>query len=143
VKSGRKADHIDSIQCTAAAPTSAEISGYRQNSYFIQEDNVPTWEKEARRLFLSWPNTATTRGRGRQKMAAPLSRWMPVPQAKFKAAYGFAIQAQKNEFLFVARTSAFSCVPKLTPKTVGSSVMLGDSIAQNFSFIVSVDEPLR
>jgi len=43
---------IDSIQCTAAAaPLLLKYQGTGKIHTFIQEDNVPTWEKRARRLF--------------------------------------------------------------------------------------------
>jgi len=42
--------------------------------------------------------------------------WMPVPQAKFKAAYGLVFQAQKHEFYFVGANIRFFLRPQLTPE---------------------------
>jgi hypothetical protein len=132
---------IDCIRCTAAAaPLLLQYQGTGKIHAFVQEDNVPTWEKE-----LDGFSILAEYGDKRAPWSGKDWRhrtpgWMPVPQTKFKPAYGLVIQSSKNEFYFVGANIRFFLRPQLTPDTVGSSQLIGDSISQNFSFIVSVDE---
>jgi len=132
---------IDSIRCTAAAaPLLLKYQGSGKIHTFIQEDNVPTWEKEIDgfSILAEYGDKRTPWSGKDWRHRSP--SWMPVPQAKFKAAYGWVIQAQKNEFYFVGANCRFYLRPQPTLATIGSSITVGDSFTQNFSFIVSVEE---
>jgi hypothetical protein len=132
---------IDSIRCTAAAaPLLLKYQGSGKIHTFIQEDNVPTWEKEIDgfSILAEYGDKRTPWSGKDWRHRSP--SWMPVPQAKFKAAYGWVIQAQKNEFYFIGANCRFYLRPQPTLATIGSSITVGDNFTQNFSFIVSVDE---
>ncbi|HJX36380.1 MAG TPA: DUF5597 domain-containing protein [Dehalococcoidales bacterium] len=132
---------IDCIRCTAAAaPLLLKYQGTGKIHTFIQEDNVPTWEKEIEgfSLLVEYGDKRTPWSGKDWRHRSP--SWMPVPQAKFKAAYGWVIQAARNEFYLVGANCRFYLRPQPTLETIGSSITGGDSFTQNFSFIVSVDE---
>ena len=132
---------IDCIRCTAAAaPLLLKYQGTGKIHTFIQEDNVPTWEKEIEgfSLLVEYGDKRTPWSGKDWRHRSP--SWMPVPQAKFKAAYAWVIQAARNEFYLVGANCRFYLRPQPTLETIGSSITGGDSFTQNFSFIVSVDE---
>ncbi len=132
---------VDCMLSTAAiSPLLLKYQGTGKIHAFIQEDNLATREEELDGFSVLAEYGEKRAGWSGKDWRHRAAGWTPVPQTKSKPGYGLIIQAAKHEFYLVGANCRFYLRPQPTLETVGALLLSGDSITQNFSFIVSVDE---
>ena len=132
---------IDCIRCTAAiSPLLLKYQGTGKVHAFVQDDNQAMRDKE-----LDGFSVMAEYGEKRAAWAGKdwhhrSGSFLPVLPTKAKPAYGLVVQAKTNEFYMVGASCRFYLRAQPTLEKMQTEVAIGEGIAQNYAYIVSVDE---